>query len=184
MKHRLRFRWLSNLTVAVGILVLGFGCSSPEGPVEVADVNGVKNLNQDGRIYIAGTPSPDGLDELKSRGVKTVIDLRRPEELSGGEAEAARQRGITYFHLPMQSDQVTEEQAARFMKIMRENESEPVLLHCAGGNRAGAMYGLYLGASGQCPLDEAIKRAKAAGLRNEKLEKDVEQALLSTTQQD
>lgn len=172
-------RWSS---IAFVSLWLAAGCAGPGGPNKVEDISGVKNLSRDGRIYIGGTPDHEGLTALKARGVRTVIDLRQSEELRGDEAEAVRQRGMVYHHLPMQSDQLTDQQAETFIRIMRECDKEPVLVHCAGGSRAGAMYGLYLGADGKCPLDEAIQRARAAGLRNEKLEKDLETSLRNRKQ--
>lgn len=162
----------------VGIQSLGFGCGQPAaGPIKVNEVSGVKNLSQDGRLYVAGAPSNDGLEGLQDRGVKTVIDLRGSDEVSPADAQAARDRGMTYVHIPMKSDELTEEQIEEFLRAMREGEDDPVLIHCAGGNRAGAMYGLYLGKSGQCSAEEALRRARAAGLKNAKLEGDVVRAM-------
>ncbi|RIK62166.1 MAG: hypothetical protein DCC65_17885 [Planctomycetota bacterium] len=153
-------------------------CAGPHGgPVPVEGVSGVKNLKRDGQIYVAGTPTSEGLDQLKDRGVMTVIDLRRQDEIKPEEVQAARDRGMTYVNIPMKSDEMTREQLDAFMEIMRAHSGEPVLVHCAGGSRAGGMYGAYLGKSGQCPADEALRRAKEAGLRNPELEKDLSQAL-------
>lgn len=162
----------------VFLVILQSGCAQQGGgPAKVTDVSGVKNLSRDGRVYVAGTPTAEGLDQLKQRGVKTVIDLRMPQEVKPEEVQAAKDRGMTYVSIPMQSDKLTDEQMNTFMDAMRQTGDEPVLVHCAGASRAGAMYGLYLGKSGQCPAEEAVRRAKAAGLKNEKLEGDVKNAL-------
>lgn len=159
-------------------LALSSGCAAPHaGPVPVEGVTGVKNLKKDGQIYVAGTPTADGLDQLKARGVTTVIDLRGPDEIKPEEVDAARARGMTYVNIPMKSNEMTRDQLDAFMETMREHAGEPVLVHCAGGSRAGGMYGAYLGKSGQCPVDEAVRRAKAAGLKNPELEEDLSQVL-------
>lgn len=159
--------------VIMGIIC---GCAA-EGPVPVRDVAGVRNLSRDGHIYIAGTPTPDSLDHLKARGVTTIIDFRKPEEGTEQEAAEARRRGLNYVNIPMNSDQMTPEQARQLLDAMSRHKDEGVLMHCAGASRAGAMYGLYLGAGGQCSIDEAVRRAEAAGLRNDKLKKDLEENL-------
>jgi len=162
---------------AAGLVAFLAGCAQSAGPKQVTEVSGVKNLSRDGRIYVAGAPTPEGLRQLKQRGVTTVIDLRTETEAGTQEAQAAQAEGLNYIHIPMASDKLTEQQIDAFMEAMQTSDGDPVLVHCASGNRAGAMYGLYLGKSGQCPASEALRRAKAAGLKNEKLETDVAEAL-------
>lgn len=166
----------SVFVITLAGVLLSSGCAR-KGPAAVSDVSGVKNLSCDGDIYIAGTPTPEGLAALKARGVRTVIDLRQPQEGTAEEAAAANALGLRYINIPMKSDVMTEAQAGALMEAMNQAGDEPVLLHCAGASRAGAAYGLYLGKSGTCPTKEAIDRAKAAGMRNEKLKADLETRL-------
>lgn len=168
-----RFRAIRICIVAV---CLAAGCSQV-GPARVVDVQGVKNLSRDGNIYIAGTPTPEGLDELKRRGVNTVIDLRQPKEGTTEEEAAARALGLRYINIPMESDKFTDAQAAEVLEAMEQAGGEPVLMHCAGASRAGAAYGLFLGKTGKCPTADAIDRARAAGMKNPKLEADMTREL-------
>ncbi|OWY71833.1 hypothetical protein B7486_09235 [cyanobacterium TDX16] len=173
MKWRENFRGIRLCIVAIGLIA---GCSQA-GPARVADVQGVKNLSRDGDIYIAGTPTPEGLEELKRRGVKTVIDLRQPKEGTAEEEAAARALGLRYINIPMESDKFTDAQASAVLEAMEQAGGEPVLMHCAGASRAGAAYGLYLGKTDKCPTAEAIERARAAGMKNPKLEADMTREL-------
>ncbi len=153
------------------------GCSQTSGGPVALQTTDVKNLKQDGRYYIAGAPTLQGLDDVKSMGVTTIIDLRRPEEDPLNEPVAARTKGFNYIRLPMSGDQLSPDVADRFIDAMHSHENEKVLIHCAGGNRAAALYGLYLGASGACPTEEAMERAKKAGLKSQKLSDQVRQEL-------
>ena len=159
---------------ASAILALALaGCTQPaDGPVAIS-TDKVKNLKQDGPVFVAGAPTPEGLDEIRDRGVTTIIDLRRPEEGTFDEEAAARARGLRYIRLPMPTDQLAPQQADAFIDALRSHEQEKVLIHCAGGSRAAAMYGLYLGAEKNCPATEALRRAQQAGLKNDKLAEDL-----------
>ncbi len=127
-------------------------------------------MAQAGDVYVAGAPTEAGLREMKARGITTVIDLRGENEGVAQERATAAALGLTYIHIPMKSDQMTSEQARAVVDGFAKHKGEKILLHCAGGNRAGAAYGVYLGATG-CTTDEAIRMAEKAGLKNEALKK-------------
>jgi uncharacterized protein (TIGR01244 family) len=163
---------------AMTLLILSTGLMAAcrlheKGPVPLATTD-VKNLSRDGRIYIGGAPNARRLSSLKNSGVKTVIDLRLDHQVPAHHAASVRQLGLTYVHLPMRSDSMSDQQAESFLDVMRRRDHEPVLIYCASGNRAGAMYGLYLGMRSGCSAAEAMKRARQAGLRNASLAKDVQ----------
>jgi protein tyrosine phosphatase (PTP) superfamily phosphohydrolase (DUF442 family) len=56
---------------------------------------------------------------------------------------------------------------------MKKYEGRQVLIHCGSANRASGMYAVYLGAVKGLSTDEAIARARQAGLREAELEHDV-----------
>lgn len=166
-----QFRVISILMIAsVPGLLLATGCMQPKPQEPVADI---KNLVHQDRYYIAGTPTEAGLRRMAREGVKTVIDLRRDDEPLGDEGKQAEALGMKYFRVPMQSDRMTPDQANAFLEAMELAGNQPVMIHCAGGSRAGAMYGLYLGARGACSAEDAVRRAREAGLKNEQLGSDV-----------
>lgn len=153
------------------------GCESTPPHPGAIEMAGVRNLTQAGDIYIAGRPDADGLAALKDRGVATVIDLRQDDQVGQEDLDAVEQASLVRVHLPMTSSGITDEQAETFLEVMKKHDGRPILIHCGGGNRAGAMYGLYLGATGKCTAEEAVTRAKQAGMRSEGLATDLKRHL-------
>lgn len=139
----------------------------------------VTNLVADGDYYIAGSPSAEGVRSLKARGVRTVIDVRLPEQVPAGYREQVLGEGLQYVHIPMRPDALTAEQADAFRAAMRSAGDEPVLIHCQSGNRAAGMYGVHLGCDLGLTTSEALERARRAGLKNPDLIEDVRRYLES-----
>lgn len=55
-----------------------------------------------------------------------------------------------------------------FLEVFTTAE-KPLLVHCASGNRVGALYYAYLVAEKEMSRDDALEAAKANGLRSEAL---------------
>ena len=53
---------------------------------------------------------------------------------------------------------------ARALKQLLDNAGHPVLVHCASGNRVGALLALAAADSGEMAADAAIEFGRAAGL--------------------
>jgi protein tyrosine phosphatase (PTP) superfamily phosphohydrolase (DUF442 family) len=163
-------------------LVLLQGCAQPAASPTAIEIKGVRSTVQDGDTFIAGTPTREGLTQMKSRGVTAVIDFRdTPEEVAAEKAVAA-ELGLDYVNIPMRPDEITQEMATLLMEQMSRHKHEKVLLHCSGGNRAAAMYGVYLGFSGKYSTEDAIRRAKQTGLRNPKTESQLKARLAEKDQ--
>ena len=165
MKPRGRIR-----AAVIGYGILGVtllaGCQKGTPSPVAVEMDGVGNLSRAGHVYVAGIPTADGLSKLKAQGVRTVIDLRLAKQVGPSDAADAEKLGLRRIHLPMGSGGVSNEQAEAFLDAMRKYGDKPILIHCAGANRAGAMYGLHLGANKGCSLDEALRLAKEAGMRS------------------
>lgn len=116
-------------------------------------------------LHTGGQPTADDLARLHAQGVRTVIDLRGGQEDRGyDEAAEAQRLGLRYVALPIAGkDDVTPANAAALHALLQQQDG-PVLLHCASGNRVGAL--LALGAAridGASPQD-ALALGRAAGL--------------------
>ncbi len=150
----------------------------PNAPApETVQVDNVSALKQAGRVYIAGTATPAGVETLKQRGVTTVVDFRRPEEVPEGYPEAVREMGLRYVSVPMKSTELTPEQAEAFLAAVHERPDETMLLQCASGNRSGAMYGLYVMDQQGAEPQAALEAARQAGMRNQRLAEDLRRYL-------
>jgi uncharacterized protein (TIGR01244 family) len=126
-------------------------------------------------LHTGGQPSQDDLARLKSEGVRAVIDLRGAQEDRGyDEAAEARRLGLTYIALPIAGkDDVTPANAKALGELLRAQDGD-VLLHCASGNRVGALLAMDAAARG-VPREEALALGRKAGLKS--LEPVVEEQL-------
>ena len=102
--------------------------------------------------------------QRREAGFVAVIDLRGEEEDRGiDEVAAVEALGMRYVSLPVHgADDVTFENAEELDRLLGEFDG-PVLVHCASGNRVGALVALRASAAGASD-DEALAAGKAAGL--------------------
>ncbi|MEA9725758.1 beta-lactamase hydrolase domain-containing protein [Xanthomonas campestris] len=117
-------------------------------------------------LYSSGQPSVDDLAALAAIGVRSIINLRGADEDSGyDEAHEAARLGMRYMTLPIVGpDAVTAENAARLAHAIQHARTDgDVLVHCASGNRVGALIALERGRHGDSPA-QAIALGRAAGL--------------------
>lgn len=112
----------------------------------------------------SGQPDTAVLDSIKEAGFTTVIDLRGENEDRGmDEVAEVEGRGLRYFSLPVaDAADVNYDNARKLDRILADVEG-PVLLHCASGNRVGAILALRAKLAG-ASADEAMALGKAAGL--------------------
>ena len=160
---------------ALGLFPL-VGCSDYDRPSFML-IEQMGKVAYDRNVYISGSPSVEGVQMLQRRGVRTVIDLREPDEKQYATIAAVREMKVNYVQLPMDSERLTDEQAEKFLQVIDKYDHEPVLINCYGRNRAAAMYGLYLGMRWDMDADDAIERAHRAGMGSALLEADLRRLL-------
>ncbi len=118
-------------------------------------------------LHTGGQPTAEDLATLSRQGVRTVIDLRTDEEDRGFDeaAEVARQ-GMRYVRLPIGgAGDLTSENAA-LLKQALDGSGDNVLLHCASGNRVGALLALMKVQHENATPAEALEFGKRAGLKS------------------
>ena len=118
--------------------------------------------------YAAGQPTPQHLADLAREGVRTVINLRGPEEpVEYDEAAEAARLGLRYVTLPVTGPaDLDRDRVRQFGRALDEARREGgVLIHCASSNRVGAMVALDETLNRGCELAEALERGRAAGLK-------------------
>lgn len=117
------------------------------------------------QTYSGGQPSPGQLGALADAGVQHVINLR-PQAEQGGfdEAGALAAAGMQYHHLPIAGGKdINFANAARLDRLLSETANQTVLLHCASGNRVGALIALRASMAG-VEKEAAIAEGKRWGL--------------------
>jgi len=132
--------------------------------IKVADIQADASVLSGPQHVSTGQPDAETLAIAREAGFVAVIDLRGADEDRGiDEVAAVEALGMRYVSLPVHdADDVTFENAAELDRLLGEFDG-PVLLHCASGNRVGALVALRASAAGASD-DEALAAGKAAGL--------------------
>lgn len=132
--------------------------------IKTADIKSDVSLLKGVQAVSTGQPDAEILAIAKEAGFTTVVDMRRPAEDRGmDEAAEVAALGMSYITLPVDgANGVTYDNAAELDKILAAADG-PVLLHCASGNRVGALHALSRKMAG-ASSDEALAAGKAAGL--------------------
>jgi uncharacterized protein (TIGR01244 family) len=116
------------------------------------------------RLISTGQPDEAVLLAAQQAGIVAVIDLRGEEEDRGlDEAVSVEALGMQYVSLPVDGPaDVTFDNAAKLDSLLSDIDG-PVLLHCASGNRVGALMALRASLHG-ADAEAALAAGKAAGL--------------------
>lgn len=117
-------------------------------------------------IVSAGRLQPDDIDRLRAAGIRHVVDLTPDAETPAfDEAAAVHAAGLGYDNLPLQGPpDLTRANVLAFDAMVR-NAPRPLLVHCASGNRVGAMAALRAAWVQGQPLEAAIETGRAWGLQ-------------------
>jgi uncharacterized protein (TIGR01244 family) len=117
-------------------------------------------------LLSAGQPDAATLAALKTAGVQHVLNLRPAEEdTSFDTAATARGLGFTYHALPVAGPAgLTLDNVKRFDALLATIGNAPTLVHCASGNRVGALFALRAAWLQGKSADEAMAEGARAGL--------------------
>ena len=135
----------------------------------------INTLVPNEKLIVGGQPSKNDLAVLKDLGIKHVVNLRpESEEISYDEPCLVKELGMEYHLIPVTDiDSYSKSAAQAYLAIVELGQ--PILVHCASGNRVGALIALadyWLNGVGN---SEALAHGLQAGLT--KLETDVRQVL-------
>src|SRR5579884_3178611 len=107
--------------------------------VEKLGIPNARDIGED-RVS-AGQPDRAGLTRAKAAGIRHVINLRpAAEDPSFDTAAEARAAGLDYHALPVAgAADFTLDTVKRFDAMLGTTAGAPTLIHCASGNRVGAL---------------------------------------------
>lgn len=162
---------------ALFVLSALVGCSTSTSRIEVPPLTDA--VIPASGVVSAGRLRPDDIFRLQQAGIRHVIDLTLDEETPDfDEAQVVRSAGIGYSNLPLRgAADLTPENAVAFDELMR-NAERPVLVHCASGNRVGAIAALRAAWIDGKSEEEAVAVGRAWGLKS--LEARVRERIRST----
>ena len=160
--------------LSLPLVLLAAGCATRPAAISVPAVaNAVSPM---AGLVAAGRLVPEDVARLRAAGIRHVIDLTPDAETPGFDESAAVQAaGMAYDNLPVAGPgDLTPRKVQAFDTMLRE-AGRPLLVHCASGNRVGAMAALRAAWVEGKPAEEAIAIGKAWGLKG--LEGEVRQRI-------
>lgn len=146
---------LASSSLLLGLLVLVVASSLAQDPIALDpaaqdpatpfDLRNGQWISES--LLVGGQPDSEQLDAMQAEGIRSVINLRgtpEVEELAKealDEAEYVASLGLPYLHIPISSADDLDADAARQLASWLDNEEHlPALVHCASGNRVGALF--------------------------------------------
>ncbi len=134
---------LTSLALA-GLLITRLAVASAEN-LEVGLLELVNYHEYSAQLLSAGQPARDQFPTIRDAGVQAIINLAPitdPASLAD-EAEIVGGLDIAYTHIPVDWENPTAADYARFISAMQEYAGKRVLVHCYAGSRASAFVYLY-----------------------------------------
>ncbi len=131
----------------------------------MSDVNIPNALTPFPGVICCGQPSAQHLQEAQSQGFKTIINLRpASEQVDWDEAAAAQEMGFAYVNIPVASAaDFSRETIDCFHAALNDNPG-PFIVHCASGNRVGALFAMRAAwVEGKAPA-EALEIGRQSGM--------------------
>jgi uncharacterized protein (TIGR01244 family) len=117
-------------------------------------------------VIACGLPSENEFREAHAGGLRTVVNLCPAREQKFDEDALVTSLGMRYEHIPVAGAQdLTRENALRLAQILSDPASRPAVVHCASGNRVGALFALKAYFADGCDPQAAIATGRAAGLK-------------------
>lgn len=128
-------------------------------------------------LYTGGQPDAEQLETAAEAGIEAVIDLRpRDETPDFNQREITDRLGMDYRYRPIRgATDLTPDSVQWLDQQLAEVEGSPTLLHCASGNRVGALMALRAHWLYDESPEQALQTGKDAGLTG--LEDDVRRLL-------
>lgn len=119
-------------------------------------------------VACSGALKPaEAMPALKKMGFVSVVNLQLATEPGvdiDAERAAAEAAGLRYFHVPFNALPTDTKAADQFITAITTPGAEPALIHCAGGNRAAAMWLIKRLVVDHWETERATKEAAELGL--------------------
>lgn len=155
------------LTIAIYCLLAGVvlaGEPSTNRPASWAQpikMEGVPNLHQiSTNLYRSAQPTAQGMENLKQKGIKTIVNLRSFHS----DRDEIGETGLAYEHICMKAWHPEREDVVRFLQVVTDPKRMPVLAHCQhGADRTGTMCALYRIVIQGWTKEEAVREMTEGG---------------------
>jgi uncharacterized protein (TIGR01244 family) len=125
-----------------------------------------KKVNDD--LSIAGQISAEELRKIAIEGFKSVLNLRDPDEngFFHDEKQQAEIVGLEYVNIPLNSQEPNKELTTQTI-LEIYNLPKPILIHCAGGARAGGIALITDAIQAGYTYEQIVQKANELGINLE-----------------
>ncbi|TNF17760.1 MAG: phosphatase [Rhodobacteraceae bacterium] len=113
-------------------------------------------------------PAPDDVRQASREGFRAIVNMQTAQECEKlemtpqDEGRLARAEGLTYAHHPVEGAALSAEVVDSFRQKARALPA-PVLVHCASGQRSGALVMMHIACETGMDGDEVLARAEDMG---------------------
>ena len=117
-------------------------------------------------ICTGGRPRQQHLRQARACGIKKVVSLCATSERNDfDERELTQSLGMGYQNIPIAGPtDLTFNNAKLLAGAMADAPEHPILIHCADGNRVGALLALKVHFVDGGPMERCLAVGRAAGL--------------------
>ena len=165
----------ATLSIFTTLAALSVGAAAFAQQVTEKSVAGVTNFKAlETTIACAGATTAAAVPEIKKMGYASIINLRQASENGANideETAAAKTAGITFIHIPLNTQSPDPAVAEQFIAAVTKKENQPAFIHCASGNRAAAMWMIKRMVVDHWDSEKASTEAASLGLTNQGLKK-------------
>ena len=157
-------RSLTSLIIRLCVFLLLASASQSQQKPSYKELPNFQKVSD--QLYRGAQPIDGGVRKLSELGIKTIINLRGPDEVIRGEQKETETAGLRYFNIPMPGlSAPTDEQVARVMSIVNDPDNQPVFVHCKrGADRTGTIGAIYRISHDGWTADRAIAEARLNGM--------------------
>ena len=157
-------------------LVAAPACSDATTQPPTLDLPNFRVL--EGTVVGGGQVDVNQFPAMAEDGYSLVVNLRQEgEPFPENEEELAQAAGMNYLHIPLSGGDLVGAHAVQLAAALDAHGDENVLIHCASGNRVGALWGLHVAVRDGLSSDEGVQAARDAGMQSEDLADCVRAAL-------
>jgi protein tyrosine phosphatase (PTP) superfamily phosphohydrolase (DUF442 family) len=160
-----------NTVLALTVIFAVEAAAQTSSGVAAQDFSSIQNfLRLDGQFCTGGQPSMEDLQKMKAQGVRSVVNLRLASEYnSEEEAATARKLDLRYFNIPVDKNDLKDEEAEQFLKVTSDSQNRPIFIHCASANRVGAFWMIRRVLVDNWKVEDAETEGRKVGMHDEKL---------------
>jgi uncharacterized protein (TIGR01244 family) len=137
--------------------------AAPPSPADVPPIRNFMRVTPE--FCTGGQPRVEHFAQLKSEGVRAVLNLRLPgEHRAAEEQEAVEKAGLKYFNVPVEFSKPLPESVDEFLKITDDPANRPMFIHCTAAIRVGAFWMIRRVLRDGFTPDAALAEARKVGL--------------------